>query len=507
MDTYASLFDLAKLLLSEDGTDSVADTVLRKLVELAPAERGFVVVREGGAFEVKRDVRFERGHVSTEDRRVSRRLVRQVIDTGEPFVSQNLLVDARVERLESIEMAGARAVLVVPLAAGGEVYGVLYLDRPSADGGFVDSAVRLVRDAAALGGLLLRRAIEREEMKRRVQSLERDLTARHDFQGIVTRDDKMLRLLKTVAQVAASDATVLVSGETGTGKELVARAIHANSPRAKRPFVVLHCTALPATLLESELFGHVRGAFTGADRDRTGRVAAAHGGTLFLDEVAEIPAELQAKLLRFIQFGDVQKVGSNQVEKVDVRLVTATHRPLRALVEEGKFRQDLYYRIHVVELRLPALRERIGDVPALVDAFLREPTGREPTGKGTAARPHFTAAAMALLLAHDYPGNVRELKHIVERARVLATGPELGVDLLPPELCPVAEGPTSTDEDTKTVPTSLARVREAAVRAAEEAFLRDLWERTGGNVSQAARESGIHRSYLQRLFAKHEIRR
>ena len=498
MSHYASLLEIAKLLLHETETSSVAAAVLQKLVEIASAERGFVVVREGDGFEVKHDVRFARDGMAKEERRVSRKLVRHVIETRAPFVSSDVLADPRLERLESIESAGARAVLVAPLSAGDEIYGVIYLDRPTAQGGFGPDVERLVADVSALGGLSLKLAIEREEVTRRVRSLERDLSAKHDFQGIVTRDERMHGLLRLVAQVATSDAMALVSGETGTGKELIARALHANSARAARPFVTLHCAALPASLLESELFGHVRGAFTGADRDRSGRVAAASRGTLFLDEVGEIPLEIQAKLLRFLQFGEVQRVGSDRVEKVDVRVVAATHRPLRAMVEAGTFRQDLYYRLNVVELRLPPLRDRRGDIPLLVDAFLRE------AEKGARGKHRFTPAAMKLLVAHDYPGNVRELKHIVERARVLAASPEMGVDLLPPELVPVAtEGGA---EDGASVPTSLAKIRESAVNAAEEAYLRDLLDRAAGNISQAARDSGIHRSYLQRLLTKHKIR-
>src|SRR5262249_33633966 len=234
--------------------------------------------------------------------------------------------------------------------------------------------------------------------------------------GIVTRDPHMLELLRVVAQVADSEATVLVRGETGTGKELIARALHVNSGRRRRPFVILHCSALPASLLESELFGHIRGAFTGAERDRAGRIAQADGGTLFLDEVGEIPAEAQAKLLRFLQFGEIMRVGSDKVEKVDVRVVAATHQDLDAMIRERRFRQDLYFRLKVVELTVPPLRERPGDILLLADAFLQK-KWRRPN-----ERPRLTARAEKALVAHAWPGNVRELEGLIERACLLAAG-------------------------------------------------------------------------------------
>jgi Nif-specific regulatory protein/two-component system response regulator HydG len=301
---------------------------------------------------------------------------------------------------------------------------------------------------------------------------------------------------------------VLVLGETGTGKGVVATALHARSARRDAPFITLNCAALPEALLESELFGHVKGAFTGAERERPGRIAAAHGGTLFLDEVAEIPTEVQAKLLRFLQFGELQRLGADRVEKVDVRVVAATHRNLEECVRTGTFRQDLYYRLKVIELELPPLRDRPDDIPLLVEAFLAE--FRSPTGE----RRTFTKAALAVLEAHSYPGNVRELRHVVERACVLATSPLLDVDLLPPDIVRASllqgdgafrDGNSPPDGSERSG--DLEKVRRTASDAAERDFLESLLEKSQGNISLAARSSGIHRSYLQRLIAKHNLRR
>jgi transcriptional regulator with GAF, ATPase, and Fis domain len=505
---YASLLDIAKHLLAEGEPDRTAETILRRVVEFSRADRGFIVVREGKSYEEKFAVRFDAGAGSGQDRRVSRSLVRRAIATGTIQTSDNLLDDPLYAGVESIESIGPRAVLVVPLTHAQEIYGVVYLERALPSDGFSEEAVRFVSEFAVFAALFLRRAAEEEALRKKSRMLERDLFAQYDFRGVVTCNEKMHGLLKLVGQVAASDSTVLIRGETGTGKELIAQALHVNSARANRPLVVLHCTALPSTILESELFGHVKGAFTGAERERPGRIAAAHGGTLFLDEVAEIPSEVQAKLLRFLQFGEIQRLGADRVEKVDVRVVAATHRNLDDCVRAGTFRQDLYYRLKVIELELPPLRDRPDDIPLLVESFLTE--FRPPTGE----RRSFTKAALAALEAHNYPGNVRELRHIVERASVLATSPALDIDLLPADLSRVSLLPGDGASRDGGLPPDgsersgdLEKVRRTASDAAERDFLESLLDKSQGNISLAARSSGIHRSYLQRLIAKHNLRR
>jgi Nif-specific regulatory protein/two-component system response regulator HydG len=492
------LLPIAKLLLSEDDDSRAPEILLRHVVEATEADRGFIVVREGATFEQKFDVAFDRSAVTSHERRFSRSLVRQAIDARRVIDSPNLAADPRFAEKESIAALGACAVIAAPLVHGGEVHGVLYLEHRRSARGFSEEARRFLAELVDLAGGFLRRALERDALRRRTQALERDLFARHDFSGIVTRHAGMVELLRTVAQVADSTATVLVRGETGTGKELIARALHVNSPRRKKPFVTLHTTALPATVLESELFGHQKGAFTGADRDRPGRIAGADGGTLFLDEIGEIPLEAQAKLLRFLQFGEIQRLGSDRTQTVDVRVVAATHQDLPALVQAGRFRQDLYFRLKVIELFVPPLRDRTGDVPLLVDHFLRTYWRREGDP------PRWTRAAEQALASYAYPGNVRELAHAVERACILARGPDLGVELLPPEIAAAVSGPPAAAAGAFAEHTAaeLEAAKEAAVARVEDEFLAGLMDRCGGNVSQAARHSGIHRSQLQRIMAR-----
>jgi two-component system NtrC family response regulator len=276
-------------------------------------------------------------------------------------------------------------------------------------------------------GVVVRQCLARRTLVRENRELRLKLAGGPSFRGIVGSTGAMQELLSTVARVAPTEATVLLTGESGTGKELVARALHGASRRADGPFVPVHCAALPETLLESELFGHERGAFTGADRQRIGRFESASRGTVFLDEIAEIPPQVQVKLLRVIQERQVERVGGNRPVSLDVRLVAATNRDLDDEIRGGRFREDLYYRLAVVRLNVPPLRKRREDIPALVDHFLAKhgSEGREPV-LGLSREAH------DLLVRYDWPGNVRELENVVQRAIVLARGTTLTTDDLPP---------------------------------------------------------------------------
>jgi Nif-specific regulatory protein/two-component system response regulator HydG len=498
MDLYQELFHISKLLLAEEDDERAPELLLRRIVERCGAETGFVVVREEGSYQQKFEVGYDREQRSAVERRYSRSLVREAIEAGRVIYLPNLIEDDRFSSGESALVIGRCCVLVAPLRHGGEVYGVVYLENRQSVDSFSEDSRAFLTELTEVAGIFLLRASERETLRRRNRSLERDLFSQHDFAGIVTRDPRMIEILQVVAQVAGADAPILVLGETGTGKELIARALHVNSPRRGRPFVTVHCSALPGTLLESELFGHVAGAFTDAKRDRPGRLATAHGGTLFLDEIGEIPIEAQAKLLRFLQFGEIQRLGSDRTEKVDVRIVAATHRDLRQMVRDGRFREDLYFRLKVLDLTLPPLRERRGDVLLLADHFLRR-HWRRPGEK-----PRWTARAERALLGHGYPGNIRELSHAVERACLLARGPELDAGLLPPDMAAAAgDGPAPESVFRELTGEALNEAREASVAEVERRFVEDLMTRCDGNVSRAARESGLHRSYLQKLLARH----
>ncbi len=309
-----------------------------------------------------------------------------------------------------------------------------------------------------------------------------------EFHGMWTRDPAMKHMFGVLERVAASDATVLVRGETGTGKELVAKAIHALSDRARGPLRALNCAALPANLLESELFGHAKGAFTGAVRDTPGHIVLADGGTLFLDEVAELPLELQAKLLRVLETHTVIPVGAREPIPVDVRVVAATHRALRKEVEAGRFRADLMYRLRVIPVFLPALRERRSDIELLVERFVDEANRR---GKRRIDR--IAPAALATLEHHDWPGNVRELRNVIEYVFAIGQGPELVPNDLPPELLE----PELGEHPAMVAPPAV--VRPATAEASPEARrIAAALSRTSGNREQAAKLLGLSRVTLWR---------
>jgi two-component system response regulator AtoC len=324
-----------------------------------------------------------------------------------------------------------------------------------------------------------------------------DPAADPPLHGLVGRSPAMQQLFRQIDRVARFGSTVLITGESGTGKELVARALHAASPRARAPFVAVNCGAIPENLLESELFGHVRGAFTDASADRRGLFEEAHGGTLLLDEITDLPLHLQVKLLRVLQEGEIRKVGGNRAQAVDVRVVAASAVPVRARVAEGRFREDLYYRLAVIELALPPLRVRGDDLPLLVHHLIGRTNQRLGT-RVTAIEP----AALALLQARPWPGNVRELHNVIEQACVMAEGPQLTAALFAeagqqgPDQQDLGQHDERHDPSAGTTAAALAAAQEsaappslsipAAVSAIEARLIREALTRTGGNRTQAA---------------------
>jgi two-component system response regulator AtoC len=326
--------------------------------------------------------------------------------------------------------------------------------------------------------LVLQKAEERERLARENRRLRGELAAGYRFDSVIGGSEALADVLRQARKVAPVKTTVLLTGESGTGKELVARAIHELSPRASLPFVAVNCGAIPGELLESELFGHVKGAFTDAIRNKKGLVAEADGGTLLLDEVGELPAHLQVKLLRFLQEEEIRRVGDTRSEKVDVRVVAATARDLSAAVRDGQFREDLYYRLNVVGIRLPALRERPEDVPELARHFLARCAGLRAGAPLTGIAPE----ALEAMAAYRWPGNVRELEHAIERAVVLAEGPELREEDLPDAVR--ARAPAQSGAAVA-APEGVLSIKRAT-RMVEEQLIRKALEQTRGNRTRAA---------------------
>ena len=342
--------------------------------------------------------------------------------------------------------------------------------------------------------IVVTRVLEHFRLIAEVRSLRASLDRKYGFENIIGQSESLLALLDTASRAALSDSTILIHAETGTGKELLARAIHLNSRRRERPFITINCGAIPRELLESELFGHVKGSFTGAVAHKMGKVEMAAGGTLFLDEIGEMPGELQVKVLRLLQEGELEKVGATSPVKVDVRFVAATHRNLGAMIEDGAFREDLFYRLNVIPLEIPPLRDRLDDVPELVEHFflrVKEKQGRPDLSLSPALLPYFQN--------YRWPGNVRELENVVERIVVLARGDEITVDDLPDFLR--RERP-AVDTLQLELPAS-----GVSLEGIERELLVKALERFDGNQTHAARYLDISRKALIYRMEKYKIRK
>jgi two-component system, NtrC family, response regulator HydG len=350
------------------------------------------------------------------------------------------------------------------------------------------------------------RALRHRGLQVENRNLRQQLQQALGLENIVGRSSAMAQVFELVKKAARSEANIVILGESGTGKELIARAIHANSPRASQPFVPVDCASLPEQLLESELFGHEKGAFTGAVRTKSGLMETAHRGTLFLDEIAELPATLQVKLLRVLQERQIRRVGGTALIDVDVRVVSATNRDLSDAIAKGQFREELYYRVNVIAIHLPPLRERAGDVRLLAHTFLK----RYGQGRVTAMEP----VAVEALERYAWPGNVRELQNVMERACALADGHVVTVRDLPDHVtravarpaAPSAAGPALPGGPPAGTDLTLKAAKDQWLQVLEVSYLRDLLARHDGNVSSAAKAAGIDRKTFHRLINKYGLR-
>ncbi len=502
---------IVRALSGRDRLRPLLEQVLDTLVLWTGVERGLLLLRAPDGRLVPRAARnLARHDLEGEQLALSQTIARRAIETGDAVVATDAL-SSLGDAHASVHALRLRSVLAVPLLARGEALGVVYLDDRVRKGAFGPRALAWVRVVAAQAAMaiadardavLLRRAARRAERARaRVEQLlherETELETtrtqlelvrdgrenRYQYDEMAGRSEPMRELLRLVDRVTGSEVPVLVVGESGTGKELISRAIHANGPRARRPFVTENCASVPETLLESTLFGHVRGAFTGASSTRAGLFDVADGGTLFLDEIGEMSLAMQVKLLRVLQDGEVRSVGGERVRKVDVRVIGATHRDLDAMVAAGTFREDLFYRLNVITLRVPALRERPEDIPLLFEHFAAK------HGAGRSVK--IARAAMAKLIAFPWPGNVRQLENEVRRALVLADGvidvTELSADVI--------RGAPNAGRDA-------GLHLRSRVDALESALVEEALAKTRGNQTRAAQVLGLSRFGLQKMIKR-----
>ncbi len=343
--------------------------------------------------------------------------------------------------------------------------------------------------------VILHKAIAEQTMQREIEELKTKLKGTYRFENIIGRSEPMQKVFQTIVKVAKSDATVLIRGESGTGKELVARAIHFNSPRAEKPLIEISCASFPETLLESELFGYEKGAFTGAVARKVGRIEMANTGTIFLDEIGEISASVQTKLLRVLQEREISRLGGTESIKVDVRVITATNRDLEAAMEEGQFREDLYYRLNVIPIILPPLRDRRDDIPLLIDHFIRKfsKLNQKPLMQ-------ISDAAMELCMEYDWPGNVRELENCIENAVVLGEG-----DKILPEHLPIFLKTRKVSVAGANLFKNVGETYKERMEFAERLVLQDAIQRAGGNKSEAAKRLGISLRTMRYKIRKYRL--
>ena len=532
---WVRLVEITKRLASEHDVERLLERITESAVDLSGAERGFVLVtNEQGALS-PRAVR-DAAHPDDPHVAFSRSIAEAVLIDGEPLVTVDARSDGRVSDFLSVHNLMLQSVACLPIRDASGTRGVLYVEHRVRKGRFGPSDVELLlaladQAAIALGNATTFAKLEaqaerltklNEELAAARESIEKLLDARtseldetrkelsrtreamrstYDRQGIVGRSDAIRKVLSVIDRVRDTSVPVVIHGESGTGKELVARAIHFGSERSRRPFVALNCAAVPENLLESELFGHRKGSFTGADRDRPGVFVQASGGTLFLDEIGDMPAKMQVELLRVLQDGKVRAIGSDEDVSVDVRIVSASNKLLTDLVKRGLFREDLFYRLNVVELNLPALRQRREDIPLLADHFLAR-----IAKKDEAPQKRLTREALRRLSDHPLPGNVRQLEHVLVNACVMTDGETIDAEDLT-LLGPMEGTPTQKTETPSTPPPAVEAPpsNEEEWKALEKRKILDALEACAWNRVKAAQELEMPRRTFYRRLKEYGI--
>ncbi|HTZ82052.1 MAG TPA: sigma 54-interacting transcriptional regulator [Candidatus Acidoferrales bacterium] len=476
-----ALLKISRVVHAIRDLEELQAQLLDLIFEVVPASRGAILLTEGAGQEFNCMYARTRQAGQAQLVRVSRTIVRQVMKENVALLGVDVSTSGVLRDVESLAASEVRSLLCVPLSVFERMIGCIYLDSTNAANRFHEDHLQLTAAVAAVSAVALDNA-------RRLQWLEQEnqrlMTEIRQEQSLVGESARMKEIFQFVARAAPSDSTVLIEGESGTGKELAARALHRNSHRAGKAFVAINCAAIPETLLESELFGHERGAFTGASVQKKGRLEVADGGVVFLDEIGELAPALQVKLLRVLQEREFERVGGTHPIKIDVRLIAATNRDLNEAVRKGEFRQDLYYRLNVVKLTMPPLRERREDIPMLTRHFAQKHAKRCKVKSKPVSRE-----AMAALVNYDWPGNVRELENAIERALVMGSSDMLLLEDLPESL--MEQTPPAEMHEGK---------YHASVKELKKQLILDAVEQTRGNYVDAAGILGVHPNYLHRLI-------
>jgi len=491
------LLDVCGRINSVLSTRDVLERVMDAVIQVAGADRGFLALLDSQGqpqLEIHRNLDGIE-HGVDETYQISRTILNRAIEGGRTVFENDAMNNPNFTSFKSVRDLSLRTVVCLPLRIDQRTLGAIYLDSRTVSDIMTPEGQELLEAFASQAAVAIANAQSHDSLKTfqsrleiENRSLKRALRSEFSFDSILGQSEAIRKIFEVLGKVADTTVTVLIQGETGTGKEMVARAIHNASPRRSAPFMPINCAAIPDALLEGELFGYRRGAFTGATEDKVGLIETAHGGTVLLDEIGDMPLTLQTKILRVVQDKELQRLGESSPRKVDVRWIAATNRDLEKDVQSGRFRQDLYYRLNVVSMVMPPLRDRPEDILLLADHFLRQSAVRMKRDK-----VYLTAEGRSCLLAHTWPGNVRELENALERACALTTEGAIGSELL----VPAAAAAMADDSAGGTLKDRLLR----AERVALDAALR----RSQGNVSRAAEALGVSRQHLHNRIRKLEI--
>jgi transcriptional regulator with GAF, ATPase, and Fis domain len=482
-----ALLKISRVVHSIRDLDELQAQILESIFAIVPAERGAILLDGTNGREFNSTFARHRDSGNERPVRVSRTIAHRVLEQGLALLGSDVPGSSQLGAVESLIEMQVRSLLCVPLIVFHRTVGCIYLDTINLADRFNEDHLQLVTAIAGISAVALENA-------RRLQWLENEnqrlLTEITPDRTLIGESPRMKNVFQFLARVAPSDATVLIGGESGTGKELAARSIHRKSPRANKPFVAINCAAIPEALLESELFGYEKGAFTGAVAQKKGRIEIAHGGVLFLDEIGELAPSLQVKLLRVLQEREFERVGGHRPIHVDIRLIAATNRNLEEASRSGEFRQDLYFRLNVVSLTMPPLREHKDDIPLLVSFLV------EKHCKRCGAKPKpLSREALACLLNYDWPGNVRELENVIERALVLGSSEDILPDDLPENLLERAPSPGVGEAK-----------YHAAVKDLKKRLIQSALEEAKGSCTEAAKSLGVHPNYLHRLIRNLDLK-
>jgi Nif-specific regulatory protein len=481
------LFKISMAINSIRRLEALSQKLLELIFEVVPAQRGAILHADENSAQFSSISGYERLGRDAREIQVSRTIVQRVLNEGVAILGNDISNDETMADAKSLAAFRVESLICVPMVIFGKVIGVIYLDTTDRERHFDERHLQLMTAIAAIAAVATRNLLHVEWLEGENRRLQADIDLRHDMVG---ESAAMREVYKVIARAAPTDSTVLITGESGTGKELSARAIHRNSPRSARPFIAINCAGLTEPLLESDLFGHEKGAFTGAVSLKRGKLEIADGGTLFLDEMGELTPVVQAKLLRVLQEREFERVGSTRPIKVNVRIIAATNRDIDEAVRNGIIRKDLFYRLNVISLKMPPLRDRQEDIPLLARYFVRR-CAEKSKRRISAISP----AAEECLRAYEWPGNVRELENAIERAVVLGT-----TDILLPEDLP------EPIVETKSASAASAMQFHDAVRESKRKIVLRALNEAGGDYAQAASLLGLHVNNLHRLIRNLDLK-